>query len=103
MDDDGTAGDLGVHHRALADGERVLRGDLAIDLAFDPGWPLEHELARDVAALSEEGTGTAALLGPNLGLVPLEHLHLPGLRTAHGSRLHPAGVGPISPLTILPE
>src|SRR5213592_4087568 len=72
-------GDLRVDDRALADGECVLRGDLALHLALDADRPLEGELAADPATLAEERARSARLV--HLGrLVALEHLPLPWRR-----------------------
>src|SRR5262249_33433020 len=70
--DDGRAGDLCVHHRALADRQRVLRGYLALDLALDATRPVEHDFASDFASLAEERARHPCI--HRLRLVPLlEH------------------------------
>src|SRR5438132_5054368 len=77
LDDDRGTRDLRVHHRALADGERVLRGDLPLNVALYPCRPLEHELAVDLGSPAQErvdppGTGELARVP-----LPLEHRNLP--------------------------
>src|SRR5437667_10843584 len=77
LDDDRGTRDLRVHHRALADGERIPRGDLPLTLALYPRCPLEHELAVDLGSLAQErvdppGTGELARVP-----LPLEHRDLP--------------------------
>src|SRR5207249_230555 len=57
-------GDLRVADRALADGECVLRRDLALHLAFDADRSLEGELAADLATLAEDPAGSARLVPP---------------------------------------
>src|SRR5262249_47043908 len=88
--DDGRARDLRLHDRALADRERVLGRDLALDLALDADAPLEVELADDLRALAEERARRAQLLRSRrlLILIPLEHLHLPGRGLGWGDRRH---------------
>src|SRR5262249_51760623 len=111
--DDGRARDLRLHDRALADRERVLGRDLALDLALDADAPLEVELADDLRALAEERARRAQLLRSRrlLILIPLEHLHLPGRRLGCGDRRcggtcrRRGGTRPrpVVPFTVFPE
>src|SRR6266436_1163444 len=77
LDDDRGTRDLRVHHRALADDQRILRGDLPLNLALYPCRPLEHELAVDLGSPAQKcvdppGTGELARVP-----LPLEHRNLP--------------------------
>ena len=100
---DRRTGDLRVDDRGLADGECVLRRDLAVHLALDADRPLEGELAAYPAALAEERAGCARLV--HLSFVALEHLPLPWRRTPgrHRGGLGSETPAPIAPLTVLAE
>jgi len=100
VNDDGAARDLGIHDRALPDDQRVLRRDLSVHVTFDADGALELQLARHMASLAEKRARTARLSG--LNSLPLEHLRLPGCRTARGDagfRGEPPG--PVEPLAFL--
>src|SRR5580765_6868940 len=103
LDDDRGSCDLRLDERTLADRERVLRRNLALDVALDADRAFERELARDLRALAEEGARSAAgVLRPHL-LFPLEHLHLPGRRGFDRRRNGLGGPCPLVALAILAE
>src|SRR6266849_40939 len=102
--DDRGPGDLRAHQRALADRERVLRRDFALDLPLDAHRALERELAGDPATLAKKRAGPARLLHLGSVALALEHLNLPSHRSWRRHRgFGIQSPGPIEPLAVLAE
>src|SRR5438552_14176120 len=76
LDDDRGTRDLRVHHRALADGERLPRGDLPLNLALYPRCPLEHELAVDLGYPAHERIPPPETVVLHSVTHPTDHLDL---------------------------
>src|SRR5215471_3628984 len=104
LDHDRVADDLRVHDGALSDRQRLLRGDLTLDLALDANGPFERELPDHAAPLPQERiASTADVLGH--GSTPLP---IPRSDVAHTRRAGRADGGrqqrsSIVSLSILPE
>src|SRR5262245_19548461 len=104
LDHDRVADDLRVHDGALSDRQRLLRGDLTLDLALDANGPFERELPDHAAPLPQERiASTADVLGH--GSTPLP---IPRSDVAYTRRAGRADGGrqqrtPIVSLSILPE
>src|SRR5579862_8539315 len=102
VNDDRGAVDLRIDDGGLADGERVLRADLALHMSLDADGALEGELAADTAPLAEERGRRGRVVA--VGSLALGHLHLPGRRVARrSSGLGTRSLGSIASLTVLAE
>src|SRR5262249_7568069 len=104
QDHDRVTDDLRVHDRALSDRQRVLRGDLTLDLALDADGPFERELPNHAASLPQERIApTADVLGHGSTPLPIPRSDVADTRPAGRADGGRQQRTPIVSLSILPE